>query len=365
MLETIREYAAERLESSGETDIVGERHAGFFIELVENALPTLHGPDEANTKETVAQEAANAVAAIEWARERDEPEQLLRLSLGGEVLLLPPREQVIWLEEALERSEALSPVLVAHGYRSAGGVRFILNDLEEAKSLLLKAASLYRELNDPEGEALTLRILGGVLSETGKAEEGRICLRRALALSERSGGAHNYAILHHLGELEREHGDPKEAAEHLIRSIELARGQGDLGAVANALHGLGDLLLSQRNPDDAEDRYRESLTLNAELKSSRGCNFCLRGLAAAAALQGQTQRAGQLWGAASAAERESGYGISARSYAQYERAVASCKGHEFDAAVTAGRQMTLDDAVAYALEPPSTQDSGLSTPPAP
>ena len=356
MLETIREYAAERLESAGETDIVGDRHAGFFVELVEKALHTLHGPAEARTRERVVSEAANVVAAIEWARRRDDPERLLRLTLGGEILLLPPRQQVIWFEEAFERSEALSPALLARGYRGAGGVRSAIHDdLEEAKSLLLSGASLYQELDDPEGEALTLRILGGVLSETGEAEEGRVCLRRALALSERSGGAYDYAILHHLGELEREHGDPKEAADLLLRSIELARGKEDLGAVANALHGLGDLLLSQRNPNGAEDRYKESLALNFELKSRRGCTYCLRGLAATAALQGQTQRAGQLWGAASAIEQQSGYGISARTYAQYERTVANGKGHEFDAAVTAAGHMTLDEAVAYALQSPSSK----------
>ena len=79
-----------------------------------------------------------------------------------------------------------------------------------------------------------------------------------------------------------------------------------LPLVADASHGLGDVLFSRQDWNAAERLYRESFLLTFELKNSRGCLYCLRALAAVAAEQGQVERAGLLWGAAEAHERESG-----------------------------------------------------------
>ena len=203
MLETIREYAAERLDRAEEEELLTRRHAAYFADIVEEAGRALNGPLEKTAREHVAPDTANVVAATEWARTQPDGDFLLRLAVGGEVLRLPPRQQILWLDEALSRASARPTALLAHGYRNAGGLYFsAIRDLETAQARLEKSASLYRQLNDPAQESDVLRMLGSVLGDAGDQPAARATLERALALARESGGR-PHAILHHLGELER------------------------------------------------------------------------------------------------------------------------------------------------------------------
>ncbi len=366
MLETIREYATERLERSEEKQLLAHRHATYFAELLEQASRALNGPQYKTAREHVAPDAANVVAATEWARKQPEGDLLLRLAVGGEVLavILPAGQQIQWLDEALSRPSASPTPLLAHGYRNAGGLYFIgMHDLETAQARLEKGAALYRQLNDPAQESDVLRLLGPVLSQAGDLPAARATLERALALARQSGSRRSYAIRHHLGELEREHGDAECAAEHLEAAIEAARREGDSVVVATASHGLGDVFFSRQDWGAAEQLYRESFLLSFELKTTNGCLYCLRALAAVAAEQGQVERAGLLWGAADAYERESGYTLRTRDYETYKTAVDDIANARFEQAVEDGKRMALAEAVAYAgtAEPPN-RSSGLPGP---
>ena len=355
MLETIREYAAERLDRTEERELLAHEHASFFAELVEEAARALNGPHEKAAREHVAPDTANVIAATEWARAQPDGDLLLRLAVGGEVLRLPPRQQIVWLDEALSRAGARPTVLLAHGYRNAGGLYFnAIRDLEGAQARLEKGASLYRQLNDLAQESDVLRMLGAVLGDAGDLPAARATLERALALARESGGR-SHAILHHLGELESDYGDTERAAELLEEAIEAARREGDSALVADASHGLGDVLFSRHDWNAAEQLYRESFLLTFELKFSKGCLYCLRALAAVAAEQGQVERAGLLWGAADAHERESGWTLRTRDSETYKAAVVKVTNARFEQAVEEGTRMTLAEAVAYAAtaEPPN------------
>jgi predicted ATPase/DNA-binding SARP family transcriptional activator len=348
MLETVRTYAAERRDTE-EAEQVCDRHARFFAELVDAARRSLGGPNDMRVSRGLASDGANIVTAIRWAKDRDEAELLVRLAFAGEMLRgMPPAQQISWFEEAFKRSEHIDPVLLAHAKARVGGLMLILDHLKEARAALQASASLFEELDDAEGEAQALELLGAVLSEVGEPEAGRACLARAFALAERAGGQRSYKVVHTLGELEREHGNPDQAADYLLRSVNAARREGDFVTVANALHGLADVLLLQRDAAAAGRRYAEALQIFSELSGPWGSNSCLRGLAAVAALQHQVERAGCLWGAASAIERDSGVGVTARSYDRYRAAVTKVEGPEFDSAAAEGLQMTLAEAVAYA-----------------
>jgi predicted ATPase len=351
MLETIREYAAEMLGISGETDALAGRHATFFAELIAQADRQLDSPDEKRMRQRVAPEAANVVAATRWAHHRRNAELLLQLARGGEALSLPPAQQIQWIDEALSLWTGPTTPLLARGYYSAGGLHLLLNELKSARARLERATSLYRELGDRDGEVMALRLYGAVLGELGEIDAARATLDYALDLAERGDGKRSYAILHHLGELEAAHGQPQKAAQHLQQAIESARREGDLAASASALHGLGDVHLAQHDLTLAGNCYLEALAIECDFRQPRGCAYCLRGLAAVAALRQQAERAALLWGAADTVEQESGYTLLARTRKQYELAVAELAGTHFDVNVAKGRQMTLDDAVAYATRP--------------
>src|SRR5262245_30337115 len=104
-------------------------------------------------RERVAPETANVLAGIQWARKRQEIELLLPLALAGEVLVLPPAEQLTWLEEVLKHSQGLSPALLARAYRTVGDLQFLLLRLPEARASLLKSASLYKETRQRAGRS--------------------------------------------------------------------------------------------------------------------------------------------------------------------------------------------------------------------
>jgi predicted ATPase len=355
ILETIREYAAEQLDRAEEKEPLTHRHATYFADLVEEAGRALNGPYEKTAREHVAPDTANVVAATEWARTQPDANLLLRLAVGGEVLRLPPRQQILWLDEALSRFSARPTALLAHGYRNAGGLYFsAMRDLETAQARLEKGASIYRQLNDPAQESDVRRLLGAVLGDAGDQPAARATLERALALAREPGGR-PHAILHHLGELERDWGDTERAAELLERAIEAARREGDSALVAHASHGLGDVLFSRHNWNAAEKLYRESFLITFALKNLSGCLYCLRALAAVAAEKGQDERAGLLWGAADAHERESGYTLRTRDAETYKAAIVKVANDRFEQAVEEGTRMTLADALAYAAtaEPPN------------
>ena len=80
MLETIREYAAERLDASGEGDIARSRHAGYFLSLAETAEPRMHGPQQSYWLDRLEREKANLRAALDWSLRDGASEPGLRLA---------------------------------------------------------------------------------------------------------------------------------------------------------------------------------------------------------------------------------------------------------------------------------------------
>src|SRR5262249_26744235 len=154
---------------------------------------------------------------------------LVRLAFAGEMLAgMPPAQQISWFEQAFKHSAHIDPALLAHAKTRVGGLKLTLDHLNEARAALQTSASLFEQLHDAQGEAQALELLGAVLSEMGEPEAGRTCLARALTLAEQAGGQRSYKIVHTLGELEREHGDPDQAADYLLRSANAARREGDL-----------------------------------------------------------------------------------------------------------------------------------------
>jgi predicted ATPase len=350
MLETIREYAVEMLDTFEERDELADRHASFFAEVIAEADRLLHGPDEKEMRRRLAPDTANVLAATRWAYKRKNAELLLQLARGGEALSLPVAGQIPFMEAALSWWRGPTTPLLAEGYWSAGAVHFLLHEYEVARARLEVGVSLYRELGDAEGEAMALRMLGVVLAELGDVDGARATLNRALDLVGQAGSTRSYQILHHLGELEAMQGQPERGIEYLRRAVEIARREGDLAHAANVLHGLGDAHLALHDLTEAHRCYTEALTISFEFKQPRGCLYCLRGLAAVAALQRQPERAGFLWGAADTIERQSGYTLLARTYEQYKAAVDNATGTNFDAAAERGRALTLERAIAYASQ---------------
>ena len=162
LLETIREYAEERLADSGEQEDLQRRHALYFLALAERAEPELTGVEQAVWLDRIAQEHENLRAALERLTGDDDRESVLRLS-SALVLFWFVRgfyaEGVEWLGRAIASPEARSSAL-AKALWGAGFLEVLRGDYEQGETHLVEALSMAREVEDGSLEARTLLVLG-------------------------------------------------------------------------------------------------------------------------------------------------------------------------------------------------------------
>ncbi len=256
MLETIREYALERLESHGETEEVRRAHAVYFLALAEEAEQGMAGPQQALLLERLEQEHDNLRAAMQWSTSQAGREIALRL--GG---ALQPfwrirghfSEGQDFLAHALPQSnEVAAPVRAKALYAAAR----LDDDLDRAEECCQQSLALYRELGDTIGIASSLHLLAD------KAE-----------------GRGNLAVSRALGE----------------ESLMLFREAGDKQSVARLLYHLGIVAVEQGEYARGRDLLEESLTLNRELGSTRIMAHPLFSLAQVSRLSGGDLAQARTW----------------------------------------------------------------------
>jgi predicted ATPase/transcriptional regulator with XRE-family HTH domain len=185
MLDTIREYALERLEDSGEEAVIRRQHATCFLSLAEQAAAELKGPHRAAWLNRLEDEHDNLRAALRWAKEHREVQIGLRLAVALEQfweLRCYLSEGARWLAELLAIAEDEEPDLRAAALRIAGNRTFAF-DIASAAELTEQSLALYRQLADERGAAEALHQRGLVAfyqADYGRAAD---CLAESLALA--------------------------------------------------------------------------------------------------------------------------------------------------------------------------------------
>jgi len=160
MLETIKEYARERLEEAGEADLVRSMHAAFLRDLAEAAEPNLTGPDSGRWLDSLMTEVPNVRGALHWALESGQPSDLQAGLLTAGALWRfwqvtgALREAADWFDQLLGASDSASVRSGrAKALRGAGGIAYWRNDLPRSRQLYEESVAIYRELDDPAGRA--------------------------------------------------------------------------------------------------------------------------------------------------------------------------------------------------------------------
>jgi predicted ATPase/DNA-binding SARP family transcriptional activator len=349
MLETIREYATERLGRSGAATALRERHARHFLDLAERAASELEMSGGEAWMARLESDDPNLRQALAWLVDDGSAAEALRLCVALEprwALKSRIEEGLRWLDLALGLPAAASAPERAAALRASGYLLLLGDQLAEAIERLRRAVELCRALDDPRELAATLRVLGAVLGAAGRNGQSRSVLEEALAICSAIGDRYGESrTLHILGDTARDAGDHSHATELLERSVALGRTAGSRIDVANAMHSLADLELDRGNVDRAEELYRDALRNAVDLGIERHEVYCLAGLAAVSALRGDDARARLLWQGVEAAERELRARIVADERHRYEQIVGRLgQGEEF---------VGLAHAVAVAL-----RDSG-------
>jgi predicted ATPase/DNA-binding SARP family transcriptional activator len=365
MLETIHEYAREKLWEGGEAEALRRRHARYFVGLVEEAAPHLKQKDQARWLEQLEDEHDNIRVAFQWATEHgqagdDEAAEIgLRLAIGLERFW----EVRVHLREGLERTVGVLAIPHKLGTRPGGALRaralmvagtlaHACGEYGVARSMHEESIELWRELGDISNLVEALYGLGNVYFSQGMFENARIYIEEGLhvehELGERGSGAH------YLGIVMYELGDFEAAGTLLEQELELQRENGDTRRVALALANLGLVAYEQGNYELALARDRESLAIRRTLGAKRGFVYSLEGLAMVYRALGRPELAARLWGAAQALRDTVGSPTPPNEQARYRREMdmlrAQLGDDGFERSYTRGRNMQVEQAVAEALD---------------
>ncbi len=170
MLETIREYALERLAANGETEETSRRHAGYYLALAEAAEPELRGPAQGVWLTRLETEHDNLRAALHWSLESGAEETALRL--GGALWRFwymhgHLSEGRRWLEMALAKSSAVPASVQAKVFNGAGNLAYGQSDYARAAAWHEASLALQRDLGDKAGLAASLTNLGNIAWSQG------------------------------------------------------------------------------------------------------------------------------------------------------------------------------------------------------
>ena len=333
MLETVREYALEQLQASGEADALRRRHAECFLRLAKQAEPNLTGPDHAMWLQVLEVEHSNLKSALAWGLS-DRAGDRLGVQLA---VALAPFWQVRgyleegrqWLNTACSQVEGdkVATSLAAQAFCAAGLLAFGQDDRTQAKILLQRSLELYRQLGDEIGMAAALTGLAQADVPRGLALHSEaLALRRKHA--ERRGIAKS---LSDLARLALEHSQAVRAVALYEKALAIYRQLEDTKGVADVLAGLSEALHAQGDLEQARTLRLESLKLCRQLGYRQGVAWSLDNLARIAADQGDYecipawcqeskalfQELGNPWGLACSVYTE---GVVAQRRAAYERA---------------------------------------------
>lgn len=388
MLETISEFAREKLEASDEALEARQRHAQHFRCIAREAEPHLTGAGQARWMTMLEQELANLRGALQWLHARGE-----QGDAGAVITAFQIADPIWWfwhvhghMREArqlfetsmglLREQQAAITALVgpAEWLRMHAKMLFYVSTLdtwqadhhdERAWQQMKQSLDIHRELDQRADIASTLMFLGYGSQRIGNFEEAEGYLKEGLAVSrELADDGVAALVLQGLGLIGLRRGDYERGSAWVTESLELFTCLGDERGIAASRATLGAILLRQHDVARANILLHESLTLRHRVGDKGGIAWCLEWMAEAALLGGvlptRFLRAARLLGAATALRAAIDTPIDPVDMPDHARVVAAVQAQltdpAFVAAWEAGRAMSLDDIVAYALANPLLSD---------
>jgi predicted ATPase/class 3 adenylate cyclase len=355
MLETIREYAVEQLEESGEGDELRRRRAEYFLDLAERVAPELRGDRQREWLERLDQDLPNLRAVLEWSRTPGNENLGLRLATAlwdwwfkrGHI-----REGRRWLAEFADGPRAEGK---PHARALAGlAVLATMNaDWPEAERRAAQALELSEELGEPSLGAWAMLARGRVVIAAGDHERARALFREAEALGSKDDDVETVVVARfNLGYDSLTSGDYEEA-RHWFEAALGGVPDSESYWVARTLAALGSVALHQRRTDEAIELLHRSLGVSRQIGDRDNMAWALE-LLGVASLPGRTALTARLLGAAEALREELGNTLEGVELALHEAALArlheALAPEELNAAWAEGRtsppESVVDDVLA-------------------
>ena len=371
MLETIREFAAERLDVRGETGEIQRRLGAWFLALAERAAPELAGPDQRRWLDRLELENDNLRASLDGF-----------VAAGDEASAIP-LAFALWrfwqkrghLTEARRRLDAMAaapwshraPVRRARLMEALGGVCWWQADLPAMRPPYAEAVAIWRVEADPAELANALYNFSfcfavppspdGQLLDADPDGLGHEALEEALALYREVGDERGQAnVLWGIGNKRYFGRAPDAGAEYLEEARQIFKRVGDRTMEAWSLHMLGVGKLRLGEVEVARRCFGETLVAFSEMGDASGLTLVFDDFASLAAADGDPERAARMWGAARNLTKSTGAGLATFVDEFFEQvlrprlSLTTLDPAEVTRLGSEGAAMTLDEVVAYALE---------------
>jgi predicted ATPase len=401
MLETIRAYALERLEESGDLEALRRAHGYYYAHTIIDEMGTrIYSPETTRWLDWIEGELDNVRAALAWSQSTPEGFDLGPLLVFYLTWFWYRRgyfgEGRGWAERVLASPAAQGDTLGrAMALQSSALLAMWQTDLHIAAARAEESLALWRQIGDEPGLPITLMNGGTVLINMGDDTSAYPVLKEAQALFAVTGDTYFYAItlvhlgnvalglgnpaeartwldeaygvsrefgepwiisfaLNNLGEVARVEGDYDQARRYYEESQGLLESMGDKGDLARLVHSLGYVALHQGDAARAEAQFTHSLAMFRTLGNRRGIAECLAGLAVLWAGRGASRRAARMLGAAQGLLDAAGAAWWPADRVEIERSLAALRSEldeeTFAAAWDAGQAMTLEQAIADAVQ---------------
>lgn len=370
MLETIREFGSEMLDGAPDAAAIRARHTSWYLALAEAAAPALSGPDQRVHLEQLEREHDNIRAVLDRAPLAGDGACAIRLAFA------------MWrfwqkrghLYEARRRLEAIAAeawshddqVLRARLMEALGGVYWWQADIVAMKGAYEEALDLWRSIGDKSeiANALYNYAFAFTVNPDPKADPrtadpegiGARAQEEALALYEEVGDLRGQAnVLWGMGNREYFSAQGTHGAELFRMALDRFREVGDTTMEAWSLHMLGSALLRQGRPDESRGFLRHALSHFHEASDAAGMAMVLDDLAAQSVADADLTRAARLRGAAKRLTAATGAALAGYVDEQFEfharpQIADKLDPQELDRLAAEGAAMSLDQAVAYALD---------------
>jgi predicted ATPase/DNA-binding XRE family transcriptional regulator len=359
LLEPIRQYAAELLDSSGRSAAVRRAHADYFLALAEQAASQYSGPDQVQWLERRDWESDNLRAAMLWALSADDGETAARLGWAQWLLWWMRgqlREGRHWMDRTLALEMPPLPrtrALLAHACMT-----YAQGDLAAAERSWAEALEIARRSGDTAGEAYSVAGMG-LIAMPDDAALAAALLQESISLSRAVGDEWMSSLATiWLGTLLLIGGDVPAARPMFEQALTTARSRGDRLVMCVALYNLAEAAVRQGDDGGAAELLREDAALSAHTRDHANLAYTLDLLAEISARASDYPRAAVLLGAGRAMRQVSGAPVynyyltdpsrRTRIEADAEAALGTAA---FRAGCTQGQALDLDAAARYAAEP--------------
>ncbi|HSL72537.1 MAG TPA: BTAD domain-containing putative transcriptional regulator, partial [Longimicrobiales bacterium] len=375
LLDTVRQYADEKLRDSGDRDEVRARHAEHFLMLTETAAPHLiGGAGHPYWVDRLIEEADNLRALAQWSEEQPERVSFtLRLGAAVQWLLFARgwfQEGRDTLTRALARADGVDPQVRAVGATALAAIHLWQGDTAPVRGLLEPWIPVLRAGSDRTTHAYALSILGTALSQEGDPVAAQPVLGEAVAIARMQESEVLLAIcLYWQALAARARGELDLARASLEEAVGIGRALNNPPSVGHPLTALARLLIERAELGDtalALTMLVESLEVHRMTGDRWGMAWALEGLATVSALYGDFARAVRLSAGAESVRASMGAPAPPRERAEVQRLVERARvalgGSRLEALWQEARAWPQSAVLDYALAPEETEAAGSRAP---